>query len=148
MLVLVPLTLIAWNEYKLSSGKRVVLRAQPVDPEDPFRGQYVALTYDISRLRAAGTEPGTTVYVPLQKRGRAWTGDRVVRERPDEGTFIRGRTGAFGIRYGIEKFFVEEGQAPRYERAMAQRRLYAEVVLDGDGDARLDELVIEGEADA
>jgi Predicted membrane protein (DUF2157) len=35
-------------------------------------------------------------------------------------------------------------EAPRYERAMAERRLLAEVVLDDDGDAQLDDLVIEG----
>jgi uncharacterized membrane-anchored protein len=110
--VLVPLALIAWNEYRLSSGERIVLRAQPVDPNDPFRGEYVDLTYPISRLDTGGAERGSTVYVPLQRRGRAWTGDRVVREKPDEGTFIRGRVSNFGIRYGIETFFVEEGEAP------------------------------------
>lgn len=143
-LVLVPLALIAWNEYRLSSGERILLRVQPVDPDDPFRGEYVDLTYPISRLDTGGAERGTTVYVPLRKRGRAWTGDRVAREKPDEGTFIRGRVSSSGIRYGIETFFVEEGEARRYERAMAERRLLADVVLDDDGDAQLDDLVIEG----
>ena len=143
-LVLVPLALIAWNEYRLSSGERILLRTQPVDPNDPFRGEYVDLTYSISRLDTRGAERGTTVYVPLRRRGRAWTGDRAVRDKPDDGTFIRGRVSNFGIRYGIETFFVEEGEAPRYERAMARGRLLAEVVLADDGDAQLDDLVIEG----
>jgi uncharacterized membrane-anchored protein len=143
-LVLVPLALIAWNEYRLSSGERIILRAQPVDPNDPFRGEYVDLTYSISRLDTRGAERGSTVYVPLRRRGRAWTGERVVRDKPDEGTFIRGRVSSFGIRYGIETFFVEEGEAPRYERAMARGRLLAEVVVDDDGDAQLDDLVTEG----
>ena len=142
-LVLVPLTAIAWKEYRLSSGERILLRVQPVDPDDPFRGEYVDLAYPISRLDAPGAERGTTVYVPLRKRGRAWTGDHLVRDRPDEGTFIRGRVADFGIEYGIETFFVEEGQARKYERAIAEGQLYAEVVLDDDGDAQLDELVIE-----
>jgi uncharacterized membrane-anchored protein len=147
-LVLVPLGLIAWNEYRLSSGDRVVLLVQPVDPNDPFRGEYVDLTYPISRLDTRGAEPGTTVYVPLRKRGQVWTGDHVVRERPEEGTFIRGRVANFGVRYGIETFFVEEGQARKYERAIAERRLYAEVVLDDDGGGQLDELVIGDRANA
>jgi uncharacterized membrane-anchored protein len=147
-LVLVPLGLIAWNEYRLSSGDRIVLRVQPVDPNDPFRGEYVELTYPISRLDTQGAKPGTTVYVPLRKHGRAWTGDHVERERPDGGTFIRGRVAAFGIRYGIETFFVEEGQAREYEQAIARGLLFAEVVIDDDGDAQLDELVIEGRASA
>lgn len=37
-LVLVPLALIDWNEYRLSSRERILLRAQPVDPNDPLRG--------------------------------------------------------------------------------------------------------------
>jgi uncharacterized membrane-anchored protein len=143
-LVLVPLALIAWNEYRLSSGERIVLRVQPVDPDDPFRGEYVDLSYPIARLNTGRAERGTTVYVPLRRRGRAWTGDGLVREKPDEGTFIRGRVSSSGIRYGIETFFVEEGEAPRYERAMARGRLLAEVVIDDDGDAQLDDLVIEG----
>jgi uncharacterized membrane-anchored protein len=147
-LVLVPLALIAWNEYRLSSGERILLRVQPVDPNDPFRGEYVDLTYPISRLDTRGAEAGSSVYVPLRKRGRAWTGDHVEREEPDAGTFIRGRVTGSGISYGIETFFVEEGQAIRYERAIAAGTLYAEVVLDDDGGAQLDELVIEGEGEA
>jgi uncharacterized membrane-anchored protein len=147
-LVLVPLGLIAWNEYRLSSGERILLRVQPVDPNDPFRGEYVDLTYPISRLNTRAARPGTTVYVPLRKAGRAWTGDLVIFEEPDSGTFIRGRVTTSGIRYGIETFYVEEGQSPRYQRAMGRGRLYAEVVLDDDGDAQLDELVIAGEGEA
>jgi uncharacterized membrane-anchored protein len=147
-LVLVPLGLIAWNEYRLSSGERITLRVQPVDPNDPFRGEYVALTYPISRLETRAARPGTTVYVPLRKAGRAWTGDLVIFEKPPSGTFIRGRVTGSGIRYGIETFFVEEGEAARYERAIARGTLYAEVVLDDDGDAQLDELVIAGEGEA
>jgi uncharacterized membrane-anchored protein len=147
-LVLVPLALIGWNEYRLSSGERILLRVQPVDPDDPFRGEYVDLTYPISRLDVRGAERGTTVYVPRRKQGRAWTGDHMVREQPEEGTFIRGRVADFGIDYGIEAFFVEEGQAWRYERAIARGQLYAEVVLDDDGGAQLDKLVIEGEGEA
>ncbi|MEX0977959.1 MAG: GDYXXLXY domain-containing protein, partial [Pirellulales bacterium] len=30
-------------------GERIWLRVRPVDPRDPFRGDYVVLTYDFSR---------------------------------------------------------------------------------------------------
>jgi uncharacterized membrane-anchored protein len=147
-LVLVPLGMIAWNEYRLSSGERILLRVQPVDPNDPFRGEYVDLMYPISRLNTRAARAGTTVYVPLRKTGRAWTGSLVIFDEPSEGTFIRGRVTNSGIEYGIETFFVEEGQARKYERAIAAGTLYAEVVLDDDGDAQLDELLIEGEGEA
>ena len=141
-LLAVPLGLVAWNEYELASGERVRLLAAPVDPEDPFRGQYVTLTYGISRLDVGAARPGTTVYVPLRRAGDVWTGTEVEREPPDDGVFIRGRVAGAGIRYGIETFYVEEGEGPRYEQAMAQRRLYADVVVDDNGEARLDDLDI------
>jgi uncharacterized membrane-anchored protein len=143
VLVAIPLGVAAWHEYRLSTGEKVVLRVQPVDPEDLFRGQYVALSYDISGLETDATS-GTTVYVPLHREGAVWTGSQVLKEKPDAGTFIRGRVGGFPrIRYGIETFYVEEGQGPKYEAAMARQSLYARVVLDDDGGAELDELTFQ-----
>jgi uncharacterized membrane-anchored protein len=145
-MVAVPLVLIGWNEWKLSSGKTVVLQVEPVDPLDPFRGEYVALSYPIGRLQTPGLETGDTVYVPLHPEGGRWTGSKATATRPDDGTFIRGRVSHPGlIEFGIETFYVEEGQARRYEEAMFDRRLDAKVVLDDDGEARLDELVIRPE---
>jgi uncharacterized membrane-anchored protein len=143
VLVAVPLGLIAWNELKLASGQRIVLGVQPVDPEDPFRGQYVDLSYRISTFVPPRADDGQTVYVVLDEEDGVWHGLRMSRDRPPEGeTFIRGRVRGGIVRFGIESFYVEEGDAVEYERAIVQQRLYAQVVLDDDGDARLDDLVI------
>jgi uncharacterized membrane-anchored protein len=145
-MVAVPLGAIAWNELKLASGEKVRLQVQPVDPVDFFRGEYVALNYQISRISTQGVDPGDTVYVPLRQEGDVWTGDRLTTERPHgDVTFIRGQARGFGIEFGIETFFVEEGAAPRYEQAMVGGRLYADIVLDDDGKARLEDLVIRRE---
>jgi uncharacterized membrane-anchored protein len=143
-MVAVPLAAIAWNEWKLRSGDEYRLQVQPVDPVDFFRGEYVALQYPISRIPLDGTrwDPGDAVYVPLRKIDGHWTGEKGFRERPGD-PFIQGRLKrGGGVEYGIETFFVEEGQARRYEEAMFQRRLYADVVIDDDGQARLKDLVI------
>jgi len=142
--LLVPLGIIALNEVRLATGTHVLLHVEPVDPNDPFRGEYVALDYDISRVPVAGETPraGSQVYVVLEKRGRAWTGDRAVVERPpDDETFIRGELGDGRIEYGI-KTYVQEGESPRYERAIARQELYVAVVLEDDGRAQIDRLVI------
>ena len=143
-LVLFPIGLVVWHEVKLATGKTVLLEVRPVDPEDPFRGQYVALTYPIARAaRPAGTGAGDTVYVVLGPAGAFWRSLRVVREKPPGGTYIRGRVREFGgIEFGIESFFVEEGKARRYEDAIARGRVFAKVVLDDDGGATLKDLVI------
>ena len=143
-MVAVPLAAIAWNEWKLSSGDEYRLQVQPVDPVDFFRGEYVALQYPISRIPLDGTrwDPGDVVYVPLRRADGHWTGDKGFRERPGD-PFIQGRmTRGGGVEYGIETFFVEEGQARRYEEAMFRRRLYADVVIDDEGRAKLKDLVI------
>lgn len=83
-------------------------------------------------------------------RSRTWattgTARRRARIAQTATSFIRGRVRRGGsIEYGIETFYVEEGQARRYEQAMFDRRLYSDVVLDDDGKARLKDLVIRGE---
>ena len=141
VLVAVPLAFVARDELAKSRGQHVLLRVEPIDPHDILRGEYVALSYRISRL-GSSPRPSGVVYVPLHKEGVAWTGDHTVDSKPDDGTFIRGRATDGRIVYGIEAFDVQEGTARRYERAVLTRRLYADVVLDDDGKARLDDLVI------
>jgi uncharacterized membrane-anchored protein len=143
VMVAIPLGSIAWNEAKLATGTKIRLQVQPVDPVDFFRGEYVALNYRISRLSTVSADPGDTVYVPLRPTGDVWTGEQVTTNRPQGVTFIRGRVTESGdIEYGIETFYVEEGQSRRYERAMVGGTLYADVVLDDDGGAQLEDLVI------
>jgi uncharacterized membrane-anchored protein len=139
LLVAVPLVLVGWNEWRKRGGEHVLIRVEPVDPYDPFRGEYVALSYRISRVPHPDEE---VVYVPLHRVGVGWTGSRAVATRPPSGTFIRGRAHGGTIDFGIETFFVQEGTARRYEEAVSARRLYADVVLHDDGSAQLDDLVI------
>ncbi|MFN2467581.1 MAG: GDYXXLXY domain-containing protein [Gaiellaceae bacterium] len=143
-LVLLPIGLVVWNEVKLATGKEVLLEVRPVDPNDPFRGEYVALSYPIARTRLpAGVGTGDTVYVVLVPGDRVWRAAGVVRDRPARGTFIRGRAGGFpGIEFGIETFYVEEGDARRYEDAIRRGAVEAKVVLDDGGGAKLRDLLI------
>jgi uncharacterized membrane-anchored protein len=139
LLVAVPLVLVGWNEWRRHGGEHVLIQVEPVDPYDPFRGEYVALSYRISRVPHPDAD---VVYVPLHREGIAWTGSRAVAARPASGTFIRGRVHEGRIDFGIETFFVQEGTARRYENALFDRRLYADVVLHDDGSAQLDDLEI------
>ncbi len=135
---LVPLGMAGWNE-AFPAKRHVLIQVRPIDPHDVMRGEYVALTYGITSLQA----PAGTAYVRLYRDGDAWTGDIASTEKPDGGTFIRGRSNGTGrIEYGIETFYVPEGEARRYENAMFSHRLYARVALAGDGRARLEGLVI------
>jgi uncharacterized membrane-anchored protein len=143
-LVATPAAYAAWSEIGLRRGTHVLLRVRPVDPHDPFRGEYVALTYPESALPFGRSfRDGARVFVPLRRRADGVSIGGAPRSVPPRrGVFLRGRVDDWQIRFGIERFYVREGTARRYEQAIFARRLYADVVVDDDGDPHLSKLVI------
>ena len=86
----------------LNSAQVVTLKVVPVDPNDMFRGEYVILGYDISRLdltKLDGDDKmtyGDTIFVTLVPDGEAWKPVAVKRERPFEvqgGIALKGKVG-------------------------------------------------------
>jgi uncharacterized membrane-anchored protein len=64
--------------------------------------------------------------------------------RPTDGIYLRGRIkNRFSIEYGIESFFVQEGVGLEYEKAVRNKSLSAEVVVDSKGNAMLKGLVVD-----
>ena len=118
-----------------------------------MRGDYVTLSYDISRMSPAmmgGKSPGDAsnrkVYVSLEPEpdGRHFKGSAASFTRPATGPYIQGTVAGWGrINFGIESYYVQEGQGHDYEKAVRERRLSAEVVLGHDGLPSLRGLVIE-----
>ena len=50
MQILVLVYMAGEREYILRNGKIIYLRTAPIDPRDLFRGDYVRLNYEISRI--------------------------------------------------------------------------------------------------
>jgi len=138
-----PLLYAGWSELQLHRGRHVLLRVMPVDPIDPLHGEYVALGYPFSSVALRGAHDGDTVYVPLERTAAGvWSGRAATATRPGHGVFLRGRvahawSGGATVRYGIEAFYVRQGTARRYEQAVLQHSLYADVVVAEGGHARL-----------
>jgi uncharacterized membrane-anchored protein len=128
----------AQREWTLRHGEPVYLRTAPVDPRDLFRGDYVRLDYEVSTLpgsladSSVGPETlaeGGEVFVRLGvgEDGLA-RAEQVSVERPEAGLYLEGMAepyrhtkeavGALRVRYGIEKYFVEQGKG----LAMEERR--------------------------
>ena len=134
--LILPLGLIGMNELALATGTKVTLLTQPLDPLDPFRGRYVELSYEISRLPDRGT-PSGTVYVELIRKGDRWVVYRVHSTHPHgDRPVIRGDAGDGFAVYGIETYYADEDEAPRLEGL--QGRLLVDIVLDDGGKARID----------
>lgn len=137
----------------LVTGDTLLLRVVPVDPRDLFRGDYVILSYDFSRPESgiiprleAGKLQEQVVYAVLvpEVDGKHWRMSHYSLEKPVTGKFLRGRVNDWGrTEFGIESYFVQEGEGRMYEEAVRSGKLSAEVAVDGNGRAVLKRLVIE-----
>jgi uncharacterized membrane-anchored protein len=146
-------------------GETILLRTEPIDPRDLFRGDYVRLGYEIARIPPEGV-PGLdvsrtygrwrhralgdqTVYVSLapEPDGRLYRATGMSITRPASGKFIKGTYrddwGRRRLTFGIESFYVSEGTGRKYEDAQRTRHLAAEVALTRWGQAALKDLKIE-----
>jgi uncharacterized membrane-anchored protein len=143
----------------LLAGDTIFVRVVPVDPRDLFRGDYVVLGYDFSRVPPAGIDGleesygqreqqwlGLPVYVTLvpEPDGKHWRAEKFSISQPTSGKYLRGRiTGPGRLEFGIEAYYLQEGQGSKYEEAMRDRRLAAEIAVTADGHAALRGLRIE-----
>lgn len=90
--------MIAYRHYWVMTGKKVLLRTEPVDPRDIFRGDYVRLRYEISTLNLGEMgikypfQPMERVYVHLEKNpDGTFRAVSVSRQPPEGRIFIQGR---------------------------------------------------------
>ncbi len=139
------------------TGETILLRVVPVDPRDFFRGDYVILSYDFSRVPRHKIEgiphsgfgvkrQGQPVYVSLilDDDGNHWKREKVSFNPPASGKYIQGKyTGWNRINFGIESYYVQEGEGRKYEEAIRNNQLTAKVSLTKNGKALLQDLVIE-----
>lgn len=135
------------RETILRTGKTVWLRTAPVDPNDPMRGEYVSLSYEISNIarpmwqgKLPDIKGDRYHYMNKEKDKVIWTaldnddGDSVYHprnvtdQRPAPSStkvFIKGRVNwmseqTINARYGIEALFVEQGKGLEIERGRSR----------------------------
>ena len=118
------------------TGDEYLLRVEPFDPIDPFRGAYVDLRYPGFEPRR-GAAGDTEVYVPLVRDGAAWRGAGAVARRPERGPFMACRDAAARPRCGIESLFLSQESARRAETELAGGSALARVRIDGADRAAL-----------
>lgn len=156
-----------WDRMSLvTTGRVVALQVVPVDPRDMFRGDYVILSYKISRLDLnqlpgdSDFEGRGTIFVTLEDKGGMWDAVSVSRKLPNLAAgqaVIRGDiTSAYrnsqtdketivNVLYGIESFFVPEGKGRPIEDQRNKDNVTVDVALGGDGRAAIKTLKIAGQ---
>lgn len=146
----------------LRDGEEIVLSVEPVDPRDLLRGDYVILSYNISSLprslfattlpEAAGRDEDVVVFVRLKPDAdgifqpvAARYGEKF-EVIPAEGEIdIRGQTErrwnrsgeAVFVNYGIERFYVPEGEGREIERNLRERSFRMKVAVGSGGTAQI-----------
>lgn len=158
--VVVAAAFIFSKQIILKTGKTVLLETLPVDPRDLLRGDYVVLSYKIGSPEPDKIKKDKsfyrydeTVYVTLEQRGKYWESVSVSSEKPATGKdiFIKGRTrnshrDRIEIIYGIESYFVPEGQGKEIELATrmgSKQKPAVEAVIDKDGNAIIRRIILE-----
>ena len=164
------LSWMVWDRISmLQSGREITLKVVPVDPRDIFRGDYVVLGYEVSRILHAtetnGPLPddltsGGTVYVRLTPDAAAgWKAANLSSAYPDQlppgDVILRGRidglwedaqtkTTHVNVVYGIESYFVPENTGRDLEQQVRDKKIEAVVAVGADGETALKALVVDG----
>ncbi|OGV50375.1 MAG: hypothetical protein A2X49_12010 [Lentisphaerae bacterium GWF2_52_8] len=121
-----PLAMIARHENVLSNGTVYKFKTAPVDPDDPFRGKYVALSFEQRSVSCPEPEKlrrGETIYVRVKNGpdGFAVLGEASP-NRPSEGDYFPAKVlyshnKKVDITMPFDRYYLNEAAAPAAEEA-------------------------------
>ena len=158
--------MIAGRASVLRDGREVLLKVEPVDPRDLLRGDYVRLGYEISSIPvkmianvpagAQWTKAGP-VFVRVKKDGDGFwrpfsatvyepseaplaEGEIELRGAVEEGRPL-GEIDSLPVEYGIERFYLPEGEGLAIERDMRVRSFGIVAAVADDGATQIKSLM-------
>jgi uncharacterized membrane-anchored protein len=158
----VPASMILQKERVISEGRAFKFKTAPIDPNDPFRGKYIALTFDETSLTmedSVNWTYGTPAFVTLtaDQNGYAKIMAITTEEPVQTSDYIQAEvdyvlvdsvTTVF-VRYPFDRFYMEESKAPlaeqAYNEAMVDTNQIAYALIQvKDGKAVVTDVVIDG----
>jgi uncharacterized membrane-anchored protein len=150
----------------LREGTEVALQTRPVDPRDFLRGDYVVLSYDISSVPAGALKDvpssSKSVYVKLAPKADGFFeavsahtepvavagGEVLIHGRVMSGNTCGPQSRSFcerlQLNYGIERYFVPEGEGREIESARNERKVTIVAAVTASGRAAIKRLLIDG----
>ena len=155
------------KQWTLITGTPVVLKTEPIDPRSLFRGDYVRLNYAISVLEKekfpniADFRKHDSIHILLRQGETWWEPVSIHKERPEApegqvairgevmGNWGRWRDGeqvpGLNVRFGIENYFVPEGEGMALERPADGEVVSILVAVDESGAAGIKGVLVNGE---
>lgn len=170
VLALVQIGFLSWiiagRAAILRDGRQVLLKVEPVDPRDLLRGDYIRLGYDISRIpvKLIANIPAdkfssddTSIVVRLKPGAdgywqpiAAWFGQVPAPAAADEADIVGHVAAGWDLRtpdttiapdYGIERFYLPEGEGIAIQNDMRVRPFGMRVAIARDGTAQIKALM-------
>ena len=163
--------MVGMKQYTLSTGVPIVVKTEPIDPRSLFSGDYVRLNYTISQLpidKLDGDkefERNDDIYVVVRQEGEFWEAISVYRAMPsvlsgqvvikgrveyvsDRNWRARGQTPervkTINVKYGVENYYVPEGEGRVLERPKPDETLSIRLVVDKNGNAAIKAVLVNG----
>ncbi|CDX12239.1 conserved hypothetical protein [Mesorhizobium sp. ORS 3324] len=158
--------IIAGRAAILRNGKEVLLKVQPVDPRDLLRGDYISVNNSISRIpvklianipQGKFSSDDTSIVVRLKKGAdnywlptAAWFGQAPVPAGADEADIAGHVAEGWGLRdpeatiapeYGIDRFYVPEGEGMAIQTDMRARPFGIKLALSANGTPQIKALM-------
>jgi uncharacterized membrane-anchored protein len=158
--------IIAGRAAILRNGHEVLLKVEPIDPRDLLRGDYVRLGYEISRIPVklvANIPPGRTssedqsLVVRIKKGAdgywhpeTAWldaapeppsAGQVDIVGHIGAGANLDDRSGTLFPDYGIERFYLPEGEGLAIQNDMRTRPFGVKIAVSKSGQAQIKALM-------
>lgn len=157
--IIIAAGMVFMKQYTMNTGRVVLLETVPVDPRDFLRGDYVVLNYKISSidLKSVQSEKeyygwDEKVYVKLAPRNGFWEAVAVQTRKclSKDDVCIKGkvkysRKGKADIVYGLESYFVPEGEGRIIEENMRGQKtsVAVEAVVDASGNALIKSVFVD-----
>lgn len=157
LVFLIIMIALKWST--LAYGTKILLKTQPIDPWDLFRGQYVTLNYEIANLNLANLQTDgqpfnskETVYVVVNQSGKYWTAKSISHKKPETNQlFIKGEVNYFDeynrtlmVNYGLDSYYIPENQGGAIETQARTTPLEVEVSLDRRGSSAISRIFLDG----
>ena len=158
----VPTKMIIGNDAAVSEGTKFKFRVVPVDPNDPFRGKYVALNFDLNSMEVSDTflhSDQNTCFAMLEEDDHGFaTIIQLQTDRPTASNYIKVNiTGShkkesrqiITFELPFNRFYMEESKAPEAEKKYREavqnngKEAWAEVYVHR-GNAVIWDVLLEG----
>ncbi len=126
-----PLSMVWKSEQVFSKGKVFRFQTEPVDPEDPLRGRYVALSFTADQYKQNKNDsmlPGGDAYAVIATDSKGYAYIKTLHPSPPDNVndyvkvryFFTNDEGVSFLEFPFNEFYMDEYKAPAAENLYRQ----------------------------